>query len=373
VFSINPDGSDLKDITPADGEVESFVVDPTGQNIYFDGNREDINRRHIWKSSVINANPTAVTVGEGIEMYPTFAGNELYCLRSSFNAPKVVARIEESKKLAVPAFPQKLVSFNAPLFVKPEAVTFKAPDGTLIHGQLFINRTISTKRPGVLYMHGGPTRQMLLGFHYSDYYSNCYAFNQLLANQGYAVLSVNFRNGIGYGRDFRMTKNQGPRGATEYQDVVAAAKYLQSLAEVEPTKIGLWGGSYGGYLTAMGLARNPEIFKAGVDLHGVHDWSFDGQDATNSWGLLKSESELARKSSPIADLSKWVAPVLMVHGDDDRNVNFQQTVDLVEKLRAKNVAVELLVLPDEVHGFLRYDSWSRIFTAAKDFFDRKLK
>ncbi len=373
VFSINPDGSDLKDITPADGEVESFVVDPTGQNIYFDGNREDINRRHIWKSSVINANPTAVTVGEGIEMYPTFAGNELYCLRSSFNAPKVVARIEESKKLAVPAFPQKLVSFNAPLFVKPEAVTFKAPDGTLIHGQLFINRTISTKRPGVLYMHGGPTRQMLLGFHYSDYYSNCYAFNQLLANQGYAVLSVNFRNGIGYGRDFRMTKNQGPRGATEYQDVVAAAKYLQSLAEVEPTKIGLWGGSYGGYLTAMGLARNPEIFKAGVDLHGVHDWSFDGQDATNSWGLLKSESELARKSSPIADLSKWVAPVLMVHGDDDRNVNFQQTVDLVEKLRAKNVAVELLVLPDEVHGFLRYDSWSRIFTASKDFFDRKLK
>ena len=373
VFSINPDGSDLKDITPADGEVESFVVDPTGQNIYFDGNREDINRRHIWKSSVMNANPTAVTVGESIEMYPQFAGNELYCVRSSYNAPKVVARIDESKKLAVPVFPQKLVSFNAPLFVKPEAVTFKAPDGTLIHGQLFINRTIATKRPGVVYMHGGPTRQMLLGFHYSDYYSNCYAFNQLLANQGYAVLSVNFRNGIGYGRDFRMTKNQGPRGATEYQDVVAAAKYLQSLAEVEPTKIGLWGGSYGGYLTAMGLARNPEIFKAGVDLHGVHDWSFDGQDATNSWGLLKSESELARKSSPIADLSKWVAPVLMVHGDDDRNVNFQQTVDLVEKLRAKNVAVELLVLPDEVHGFLRYDSWSRIFTAAKDFFDRKLK
>ena len=373
VFSINNYGSDLKDITPGDGEVESFVVDPTGQNIYFDGNREDINRRHIWKSSVLNANPSAVTAGEGIEMYPTFAGNEVYCVRSSYNAPKVVARIDESKKLAVPVFPQKLVSFNASLFVKPEAVTFKAPDGTLIHGQLFVNRTIATKRPGVVYMHGGPTRQMLLGFHYSDYYSNCYAFNQLLANQGYAVLSVNFRNGIGYGRDFRMTKNQGPRGATEYQDVVAAAKYLQGLAEVDPSKIGLWGGSYGGYLTAMGLARNPEIFKAGVDLHGVHDWSFDGQDATNSWGLLKSESELARKSSPVADLSKWVAPVLMVHGDDDRNVNFQQTVDLVEKLRAKNVAVELLVLPDEVHGFLRCESWSRIFTAAKDFFDRKLR
>lgn len=373
VFSINPDGSDLKDITPGDGEVESFVVDPAGQNIYFDGNREDINRRHIWKSNVISGNPVAVTSGEGIEMYPTFGGNELYCLKSTFNTAKVIARVDEAKKATVPLFPQKMTAFNSSLFVKPEAVTFKAADGTLIHGQLFINRSIPNKRAGIVYMHGGPTRQMLLGFHYSDYYSNAYAFNQLLANQGYVVLSVNFRNGIGYGRDFRMTKNQGPRGATEYQDIVAAGKHLQTLPEVEPTKIGLWGGSYGGYLTAMGLARNPELFKAGVDLHGVHDWSFDGQDATNGWGLQKSESDLAKKSSPVADLSKWTGPVLMVHGDDDRNVNFQQTVDLVEKLRAKNVPLELLVLPDEVHGFLRYDSWSRIFTASKDFFDRKLK
>jgi dipeptidyl aminopeptidase/acylaminoacyl peptidase len=373
VFSINPDGSDLKDITPGDGEVESFVVDPAGQQIYFDGNREDINRRHIWKSNVISGNPVAVTSGDGIEMYPTFGGNELYCLKSTFNTAKVMARVDEAKKATVPLFPQKLVAFSSALFAKPEAVTFKAPDGTLIHGQLFINRSIPNKKAGIVYMHGGPTRQMLLGFHYSDYYSNAYAFNQLLANQGYVVLSVNFRNGIGYGRDFRMTKNQGPRGATEYQDIVAAGKYLQTLPEVESTKIGLWGGSYGGYLTAMGLARNPELFKAGVDVHGVHDWSFDGQDATNGWGLQKSESDLAKKSSPIADLSKWTGPVLMVHGDDDRNVNFQQTVDLVEKLRAKNVPLELLVLPDEVHGFLRYDSWSRIFTASKDFFDRKLK
>ena len=270
-------------------------------------------------------------------------------------------------------FPQNMAAFNPAQFVKPEAVTFKAADGTLIHGQLFINRSVPGKRAGILYMHGGPVRQMLLGFHYSDYYINCYAFNQFMANQGYAVLSVNYRDGIGYGRSFRMAKNQGPRGANEYQDVVAAGKYLQTLPEVEAAKIGLWGGSYGGYLTAMGLARNPELFKAGVDLHGVHDWSFDGKDATNAWGIQKTESDLARKSSPVADLSKWTGAVLFVHGDDDRNVNFQNTIDLTEKLRAKNVPVELLVLPDEVHGFLRYDSWTKVFTAAKDFFDRKLK
>ncbi len=373
IFSMNQDGSDVKDITPGEAEVENFVSDPTGQFIYFDGNLNDINRRHIWKSNVNSANPVAVTTGEGIEMYPSFAGKDLYAFKSASNSSKALVRIDETKSSVAQVYPQKLLIFSPTVFVKPEQVIFKAADGTVIHGQLFINRSITGKRPGVVYMHGGPKRQMLLGFHYSDYYINCYAFNQYLASQGYAVVSVNYRDGIGYGKNFRRAKNQGPRGASEYQDVVAAAKYLQALPEVEATKIGLWGGSYGGYLTAMGLARNPEIFKAGVDIHGVHDWSFDGQDATNSWGLKKSEAELALKSSPNSDLSKWTAPVLFVHGDDDRNVNFQQTTDLVEKLREKNVPVELLVLPDEVHGFLRYESWTKVFNTAKDFFDRKLK
>jgi dipeptidyl aminopeptidase/acylaminoacyl peptidase len=373
VYSMTPEGADVKDITPGDGEVENYIVNSANDFIYFDGNREDIDRRHIRKSSVTNGNPIAVTTGEGIEMFPAFGGSELYCFRATFNAAKMLARVDETRKAVAVINPVKLTNFSSAGFVKPEQVVFKAPDGTTVHGQLFINRNVPGKRAGVVYMHGGPIRQMLLGFHYSDYYSYCYAFNNFLANQGYAVLAVNYRDGVGYGRDFRMAKNQGPRGASEYQDVVAAAKYLQSQPEVEATKIGLWGGSYGGYLTAMGLSRNPEIFKAGVDLHGVHDWSFDGQDATNSWGIRKDESDLALKSSPNADLSKWKAPVLFVHGDDDRNVTFQQTTDLVEKLREKKVDVELLVLPDEVHGFLRYDSWTKVFTAAKDFFDRKLK
>lgn len=251
----------------------------------------------------------------------------------------------------------------------------KAADGTTIHGQLFIDRKQKGKKAGLVFMHGGPIRQMLLGFHYSEYYINAYAFNQYLASQGYAVLSVNYRDGIGYGRDFRRAKNQGPRGASEYQDVVAAGNYLKALPEVEPAKIGLWGGSYGGYLTAMGLARNPELFKAGVDLHGVHDWAFRAREFSpgGSWGIGEKDMALAYQSSPVSDLSKWTAPVLFVHGDDDRNVLFQQTIDLAEKLRDKKVDIEILVLPDEVHGFLRYESWKQVFGATKDFFDRKLK
>lgn len=373
VYSITPEGTDVKDITPGDGEVENYTLNSAHDFIYFDGNREDIDRRHIWKSSVNSGSPVAVTSGEGIEMFPAFGGSELYCFRATFNAAKMLVRVDEARKAVAVINSSKLTNFSPVGFVKPEQVIFKAADGTSVHGQLFINRNVVGKRAGIVYMHGGPIRQMLLGFHYSDYYSQCYAFNNFLANQGYAVLAVNYRNGVGYGRDFRMAQNQGPRGASEYQDVVAAAKYLQTLPEVEATKIGLWGGSYGGYLTAMGLSRNPEIFKAGVDLHGVHDWSFDGEDATNSWGIRKEERELALKSSPNADLSKWKAPVLFVHGDDDRNVNFQQTIDLVEKLRERKIDVELLVLPDEVHGFLRYESWAKVFATSKDFFDRKLK
>ncbi|HMJ68108.1 MAG TPA: alpha/beta fold hydrolase [Cyclobacteriaceae bacterium] len=375
VFSMTPVGGDVKDLTPGDGEVENMVLDNTGANIYFDGNREDIDRRHIWKSDVTKGSLVAVTSGEGIETAPALAGNVVYCFRSTWNTSKTLVRVDENAKTTVQAFPQKLTVYQPAAFVKPEAVIIKAADGTSIHGQLFIDRSLQGKRPAVVFMHGGPVRQMLLGYHYSDYYINCYAFNQYLAKQGYAVIAINFRCGTGYGKEFRRTGNQGPRGAGEYQDVVAAGKYLQTLPEVDGAKVGLWGGSYGGYLTAMGLARNPELFKAGVDIHGVHDWAFRARDFSpgGGWGIGKNDMDLAFKSSPSSDISKWTAPVLMIHGDDDRNVAFQETTDLATKLREKNVPVEILVLPDEVHGFLRYDSWANVFDSAKDFFDRQLK
>jgi dipeptidyl aminopeptidase/acylaminoacyl peptidase len=375
VFSMTPSGGDVKDITPGNGEVENFVLDPTGTNIYFDGNREDIDRRHIWKSDVAAGLVKAVTSGDGIEMSPAFAGNVLYCFKTTYNTSKTLVRVEESAKAMVQAYPQKIAVYSPNDFVKPEAVVITSADGMSIHGQLFINRNIQGKRPGIVFMHGGPIRQMLLGYHYGDYYINAYAFNQYLASQGYAVISVNYRCGTGYGKDFRRVKTQGPRGASEYQDVVAAGKYLQTLAEVDAAKIGLWGGSYGGFLTAMGLSRNPELFKAGVDIHGVHDWAFRARSFSpgGGWGIGKNDMDLAFKSSPSSDISKWTAPVLMIHGDDDRNVAFQETTDLATKLREKKVPVEVLVFPDEVHGFLRYETWSRVFDSAKDFFDKQLK
>ena len=375
VYSMNADGRDLRDITPGDGLVESYSLAENGSVIYFDGNRNDINRRHIWKSHVTSGKPQAVTQGEGIEMYPQVINGQLYCMRSQYDASLSLTKYVPEQNQFIGFLSPTSTPFTKAGFVKPEPVIFKAADGTTIHGQLFINWSVKEKRPALVFMHGGPIRQMLLGFHYSEYYIHAYAFNQFMASKGYVVLSVNYRDGIGYGRDFRRAKNQGPRGASEYQDIVAAGKYLQALREVDPGSIGLWGGSYGGYLTAMGLARNPELFKAGVDLHGVHDWAFRAREFTPGgwWGIGPDDMATAYSSSPVSDLSRWTAPVLLVHGDDDRNVLFQQTVDLAERLRERKVPVEILVLPDEVHGFLRYESWLRTFTAAHDFFERQLK
>jgi dipeptidyl aminopeptidase/acylaminoacyl peptidase len=175
------------------------------------------------------------------------------------------------------------------------------------------------------------------------------------------VLSVNYRSGIGYGKSFRMAPNTNARGNSEYQDVVAGAKYLQWRPDVDPKRVGIWGLSYGGLLTAQALARNSDIFVAGVDLAGVH-----------LFGSSLDPENVAYKSSSISAIDTWKSPVLLIQGDDDRNVNFAQTVGLVDLLRAYNVPYELMVLPDDVHETLLYKRWLPVFDRMEDFLQRNL-
>jgi dipeptidyl aminopeptidase/acylaminoacyl peptidase len=179
---------------------------------------------------------------------------------------------------------------------------------------------------------------------------------------------VNYRSGIGYGLDFREALRYGPAGGSEYNDVQGAGVYLRSRSDVDPDRIGAWGGSYGGYLTAMALARASDLFRAGVDLHGVHDWATELEIASTA-----PDYRLAFESSPMAFLSTWRSPVLLIQGDDDRNVQFNQTVKLADALRRQHVDVEELVFPDEVHDFLLYRTWLAAYQAASAYLDRKLK
>jgi len=381
IYSISVEEGKMECLTPGEFEVEDCCLSPDSSTLVFSSNFDDIDRRHLWSVSVSGGKAEPLTSGKGIEWAPvvTASGNYLAFLSSTATqsaAPSIMTKQGKDRRLIAPeaipdVFPMKDL-------VEPQQVILKAPDGLEIYSQLFLPKGAKPgeNRPAVIFMHGGPIRQMLLGWHMRGYYHNAYALNQYLANNGYVVLSVNYRSGIGYGRAFRTAPNQGPRGASEYQDIVASAKYLQSRPEVNPKKIGLWGGSYGGYLTALGLARDSELFAAGVDLHGVHDWSLRAMRREGGgWGIQGEDlMRSAFESSPVADAYFWTSPVLFIHGDDDRNVDFIQTTDLVQRLRKLGKAhVEVLVFPDEIHGFLRHDRWIEAYKAASDFFDRFLK
>jgi len=226
----------------------------------------------------------------------------------------------------------------------------------------------------MVFFHGGSQRQMLLGWHYMEYYSNAYAMNQYLVGLGYIVLSVNYRSGIGYGLNFREALNYGATGGSEYNDVMGAGLYLKNRSDVDGKRIGAWGGSYGGYLTAMALSRSSDLFAAGVDMHGVHDWNFEIPTFAPTYDprTHPDQARIAYESSPISSVSTWRSPVLLIHGDDDRNVPFAQTEELVDALRRQKVYFEELIFPDEIHDFLLHRDWLRAYSASVNFLDRKL-
>jgi dipeptidyl aminopeptidase/acylaminoacyl peptidase len=377
-------------LTPGTFMVEHVAVAPDGRNLVYSANtgldRLDIDRRHVFRVAVDGSSPpAAITSGAGLEWAPvvTADGRSIAFLASEAKRPPLPAVVPFAGGARQTLAADRIaVDFPSPQLVTPEQVIFKASDGVEVHGQLF-KPSGEGRHPALVYVHGGPVRQMLLGWHYMDYYANDYAANQYFASRGFVVLSVNYRLGIGYGHAFQFPERAGQGGASEYLDVLASAKYLQSLADVDSKRLGIWGGSYGGYLTALALGRNSDIFAAGVDIHGVHNWDRlaragapDTKSAIAGDGITEADlKEIARmvfESSPVSSVKTWRSPVLLIHADDDRNVEFHQTVDLKQRLLERGVDVEELVIPDDIHDFLLYRSWKTVTTAASEYFERKL-
>jgi len=374
LYSVPSMGGETLLLTPGDGEIESVDVARDGKSLIYVTNIGDIDRRHIYKVAVTGGKPQQLSVGDGIEYAPVESAAGIVCLRTDATTaawPHVIQANGQSKMIAADLFPK---TFPKRELVIPQAVMITATDGMKIPAQLFLPKGAKAgdKRPAVIFFHGGSRRQMVLGFHYSQYYHNAYALNQYFAGQGYVVLSVNYRSGIGYGMEFREAIDYGAAGASEYRDVEGAGLYLAQRPDVDPKKIGLWGGSYGGYLTAMGLAKASDLFSCGVDIHGVHDWNVVIRNFVPSYQSEKHQA-FARKafeSSPMYFIKDWRSPVLLIHGDDDRNVPFSETVSLAENLREKGVYFEQLVFPDEVHGFLLHRNWISAYKTSADFIKR---
>jgi dipeptidyl aminopeptidase/acylaminoacyl peptidase len=390
LYSIAASGGEARLLTPGNFMVEFVASTPDRRSVVYNANTgndaDDIERRHLFRVSVDGgAPPSPITAGQGIEWSPVVSsGGTLVYLGSDARRPAMTF----VKSLAAPGAARALdaellpADFPATRLVVPQHVTFKAPDGTTVHGQLFKAGQASSKQPAIVFVHGGPPRQMLVGWHYMFYYSNAYAVNQYLASRGFAVLSVNYRLGIGYGYEFHQPPDGGGRGASEYQDVLAAAKYLQARPDVDAARVGIWGGSYGGYLTALALGRNSDVFAAGVDIHGVHTRVTPPREDVQTAAALNdglTPDDLARAlkvawaSSPDASVSTWKSPVLFIHGDDDRNVRVDETIELVQRLKRNGVKYDEIIIPDEIHDFLLYRSWLKVDAATADFFERTFK
>jgi dipeptidyl aminopeptidase/acylaminoacyl peptidase len=386
LYAISTSGGAPRLLTAGNYEVEDVELAPDKTAVLYTSNQNDEERRHIFKiplgaAEIVNGKAIGVNVpithGTTIEWHPLMLadGKTIVSFGSTATSPAMPYRLtgKGRQMIAASALPK---DFPSDQLVEPQTVTFKSEDGLEIHGQLFVPRNHAAQAAALIFVHGGPPRQMMPGFHYMYYYHNAYAENQYLASRGYVVLSVNYRLGLMYGRAFREAANAGWRGSAEYKDVVAGAQYLQGLAYVDRKRIGIWGGSYGGLLTALALARNSDIFAAGVDFHGVHDWSTllrDDIRGAESAPDYKEAQKLAFDSSPVASAAAWKSPVLFMHGDDDRNVPFSQTTDLIQRLRQQNVDLEQIIFPDEIHDFLLWRTWVKGYKATAEFFDRKLK
>ncbi|MGV3708770.1 MAG: S9 family peptidase [Gemmatimonas sp.] len=365
-YSLSVNGGTPVRLTTTDGMIEdntSISISSDGKTFFYCTNAGDIERRHIYAVPTAGGTPRRISMGSGIETYPVPLGSGKNVAVIYFDAKTPasigIVPIEGSEPKII--FPKLTANFPTSAHVVPEIVITKAPDGLEIHNQLFLPKDLKPgeRRPALIFVHGGPQRQMMPGYHYFQFYHWAYGYNQFLADQGYIVMSINYRGGVGYGRSFRGAPGTNSSGNSEYQDVLAGAKYLQARADVDPARVGIWGLSYGGLLTAEALARNSDIFIAGVDIAGVH-----------LYGNQLDTANVAFKSSSVGAIDTWKSPVMLVHGDDDRNVDFAQTVGLVQLLRARNIYHEMIIVPDDLHESMIHKNWVDTFGAMTKFLKR---
>jgi dipeptidyl aminopeptidase/acylaminoacyl peptidase len=373
LYTVAAGGGTALPVTSGAFEVAHLALSPDRSRIVYSSNQDDRDRLHVWSVDPDQGHPMRAGRDSAIEDAPQMSTDgTLYALKSDATEPlePVMLAAGSWQSLAPGSVPR---SFPQAQLVAPESVSFPAHDGQTAYGQIFVPRHAGTGRhAAILFFHGGPERQMLLGFHPMDAYSFMYALDQYFVSEGYIVLSVNYRGGSGYGLDFREAPGAAAGGGSELNDLLGAVAYLKGRQDVDAHRIGIWGGSYGGLMTALGLARASEDIAAGVDYAGLYNWA-TFLKAVGVPAASPEATRVALESSPIATIEAWKSPVLVVQADDDRDVPFSQSAELIEALRTHHIDHQEMILPDEIHNLSRYASWMSFFHAADRYFERHLQ
>jgi dipeptidyl aminopeptidase/acylaminoacyl peptidase len=352
-YSVPADGGDVTLMTRGDGDVEFVDQTLDRKHLIITSNIGDLGRRHVSIVDFRGGTIAIVRQGAASQWSPIeLADGRLAYLEATHSKPPTVMIRERDGATMAAALPATPPASPAAKFVEPMLVEYPALDGKTAFGQLFV----PAKPSGcaIIFAHGGIRRQMLPGFHYMDVYTNLYELNQYLVSHGCVVLSVEYRSSIMRGYAFRNAPGWGHAGASEMLDVAGGAKYLMARADVDAKRgVGIYGLSWGGYITAQALARYPDLFSVGFDMAGVHT-------STDAAGVPHSAMAL---------LDDWKAPLLLAQGDDDRNVVFTEGLRLTQALLERpKVHLVQRVFPNETHDlYLTFANLVTIYQEGADF------
>jgi dipeptidyl aminopeptidase/acylaminoacyl peptidase len=377
LFVVPSAGGQPVQITRGRYEVRRTRWAPDSRRIAFDVN-DDPNpgQRHIAIATVNDApraHVVSVTRGRGADIDPLWRpdGRQLLFQHSDArnSADLFVAAADAN------AAPQRVTdsmpaSVDRDRLVEPQFVRYAAPDGQQVPAFLFVPPGMprTPTHPAIVWIHGDGTNENYDGWHVERNYAVYYSVHQYLLQRGYVVLAVDYRGSIGYGRDWRQGHYRD-LGGKDYDDVAAGVAFLKSTGYVDASRIGVWGLSYGGFMTLQALTRTPELFRCGIDVAGVDDWRDWHRDPDGPWingrmGSPEENADLYRRTAPIERVDAIVRPLLVLHGTADVNVPFYESVRLIDALTRAGKDVEFMMYPGEFHYFWRahvlLDAWQRV-------------
>lgn len=364
LYSVSIDGGEPKQLTSGQFEVSDVRLSQDKSKFYFTSSEGSLFQRHLFSMPISGGARTQITGSPGNNQVDVSPDETMLAdVRSYSNKPPELYLIpnqpmdEKASAAIKPATTSPIPEFFTRNWVDPPIASFKARDGVTVYGRIYLPSNYKGGGPAVLFVHGAGYLQNVHKW-WSSYYRE-YMFHHLLMERGFVVFDIDYRGSAGYGRDWRagIYRHMGGKDLTDHVDAV---NYLVKEHGVDPKRVGLYGGSYGGFITLMAMFTQPDVFAAGAALRPVTDWAhYNNPYTANILNLPQSDAEAYKQSSPIYFASGLKGALLICHGMVDTNVNFQDTVRLVEKLiELRKTNWEVAPYPVEDHGFEREESWA---------------
>src|SRR5215470_9960538 len=377
LYTASIEGGEPKQLTSGKFEVSDVRLSEDKTKFYFTSSEGDLGQRHLYSMPVAGGPRVRITTMPGNNQ-ATISPDDttLAIVRSYSNRPPELYIAPNKPNVTAGEIKQVTTSPTDEFFtynwIDPPIVTFKARDGVEVPARLYKPSKWQKGGPAVLFVHGAGYLQNVHKW-WSSYYRE-YMFNHLLMERGFMVMDVDYRASAGYGRDWR-TAIYRHMGGQDLSAQVDAVKYLVTEHGVSPKRVGIYGGSYGGFITLMAMFTEPEVFAAGAALRPVTDWAHYNHGYTsNILNTPQSDAEAYKQSSPIYFAEGLKGALLICHGMVDVNVHFQDTVRLVERLiELRKENWELAVYPVEDHGFERAASWADEYKRILKLFETNLR